>query len=358
MNKKITVCILFGGMSSEYEVSCRSAYNVYSYMDQDKYDIVLVGITKEGQWYQYTGAVDQLKNLTWQEDPRRLTKCYFSPDRKIHGLVWEKEDGLVHRYIDVCFPVLHGKNGEDGTVQGLLTLAGIPYVAPHVCASAICMNKVYTNMVFDYEKLPQAKWLYFRDYDLKKDLEGSIAIIQEAFGYHCVVKPANAGSSVGVSIVSTKEELEKALQLAMDNDDYILVEECVVGREVECAVLGNKEVRTSGVGEIVSPDGFYDYDKKYENDSAQLYIPADLSDDIVKKVQERAAIAYKAVGCVGMSRVDFFIRTSDNEVMINEINTIPGFNDISMYPKLFEQAGIAQGELIDQLLLLAQDSIQ
>ncbi len=356
MSKKLTVCILFGGMSSEYEVSCRSAYNVYSFMDPEKYHVILVGITKEGNWYQYTGDVARLKSLTWQEDTRHLSRSYFSPDRTVHGLVMEKAEGIVHQYVDVCFPVLHGKNGEDGTVQGLLTLAGIPYVAPHVCASALCMNKVYANMVFDYEQLPQAKWIYLRGYDLKNDLDGCMETIIKTFGDRCVVKPANAGSSVGVSIVKNKNELSKALSLAKENDDYILIEECIVGREVECAVLGNETVQTSGVGEIVSPDGFYDYDKKYENDAAKLYIPADLPEKIVATIQKRAALAYKAVGCVGMSRIDFFVRTSDNEVLINEINTIPGFNDISMYPKLFEKAGYQQNELIDRLIKLAQES--
>jgi len=167
--------------------------------------------------------------------------------------------------------------------------------------------------------------------------------------------PAIAGSSVGVSIVKSKEELGAALSLAMEHDSFILIEECIMGREVECAVLGNDDLTVSGVGEIVSPDGFYDYDKKYENDSAQLIIPADLSPKTTELIRERAAIAYKAADCAGMSRIDFFVRNSDGEVMINEINTIPGFNDISMYPKLFEKAGIPQAELIDQLIVLAQE---
>jgi len=355
MNKKLTVCILFGGMSSEYEVSCRSAYNVFSYIDKEKYNIILVGITKKGEWYQYTGDAAHLKDVTWSEDPRRLTKSYLSPDRSVHGLIMEKSEETIHRYVDVCFPVLHGKNGEDGTMQGLLTLAGIPFVAPHMCASAICMNKVYANMVFDYVGLPQARWIYFKDSELKSNFDEAVSRIDKEFSCHCVVKPANAGSSVGVSIVKNRSELKEALTLAMKHDSFILIEECIVGREVECAVLGNDDLTVSGVGEIVSPDGFYDYDKKYENDSAQLIIPAELPEKTAEIIRERASIAYKAADCAGMSRVDFFVRDRDGEVMINEINTIPGFNDISMYPKLFEEAGIPQTELIDRLIHLAQD---
>jgi D-alanine-D-alanine ligase len=352
----LRVLVLFGGRSSEHEISCKSAYNVLHFIDKKKYDVTVIGITKEGEWYLYTDSTEKMKNFSWSEGKDTMKRAFLLPDLGLRSVAIVDEEGISYQKIDVCIPVLHGKNGEDGTVQGLLTLAGIPYVGPHVCASAICMNKVYANMVFDYEGISQAKWIYFKSAQIKNQPDQAVVKIEQELGYPCVIKPANAGSSIGVTIVQNREMLSDALNLAMEHDDFILVEECIKGREVECAVLGNDNPIASGVGEIVSPEGFYDYEEKYIKATTALLIPAPLPEAITKEIRETARKAYQGADCRGLSRIDFFVRESDQKVMLNEINTLPGFTDISMYPRLFEAAGLSQTELIDQLILYALEN--
>ncbi len=354
--KRMQVLVLFGGRSSEHEISCKSAYNVLHFLDRDKYDVTVIGITKEGEWYLYTDSVEKLKDFSWSEGKASMQRAVLMPDRGLKSVAVFHEACVEYRKIDVCIPVLHGKNGEDGTVQGLLTLAGIPYVGPHVCASALCMNKVYANMIFDYEGISQAKWIYFKSEEIKDGVHGVIGKIEREIGYPCVVKPANAGSSIGITIAQNREMLAGGLELARKHDTFILIEEFIKGREVECAVLGNDDPVVSGVGEIVSPEGFYDYEEKYIKETTSLLIPAPLPDAVTEEIRRTARRAYRSMDCKGLSRIDFFVRQADQKVMLNEINTLPGFTDISMYPRLFEAAGLSQTELIDRLISFAMES--
>lgn len=353
MSKK-TVAILFGGRSSEHEVSRMSATMVINNIPRDKYDILTVGITKEGQWLLYEGDPALIKDGSW-ETSGKTVPAVISPDSKTHGLLVMRESGVETVYLDAVFPELHGKNGEDGTMQGLLELAGIPYVGCDCASSACCMDKALTNTILEYSGIPQAAFVWFYAVDFEKDSEKYIAEIEKKLGYPCFVKPANAGSSVGISKCGNKEELAEAVAKACVHDRKIVVEEGVVGAEVECAVLGNDDVIVSTVGEIVPAAEWYDYDAKYNNAESKLFIPARLSDETMNKIKERAAQAYRALGCSGLTRMDFFVRKSDGEVMLNEPNTLPGFTPISMYPKLMATDGIGNAELIDRLIMLAEE---
>jgi len=351
---KLNVCVLFGGISPEHEVSLRSAESVLNNMDPEKYNIIPVGITKEGQWIYYAGKdYSLLPAGQWQDYPGNCPAS-ISPVRG-QGLLRFMEGCMLMEQIDVVFPVLHGENGEDGAVQGLLQLAGIPYVGPHISASAVAMDKTLTKLVADNARIPQAAWLLVRNSDLQNRMDGILNQIEEKFTYPVFVKPAGTGSSVGVSKAADRAALEKAMLLAGKYDEKILVEEFINGHEVEVAVLGNNSPAASVVGEIDSGAEFYDYDAKYVTDTSVAYIPARISEDVTEELREMAVRVYKAIGCRGLSRVDFFVKYEDNRVIFNEINTIPGFTSISMYPKLFAASGIPYNELIDQLIRLAME---
>ncbi len=353
MEKK-TVAVIFGGQSSEHEVSRLSATFIINNLDREKYDVLMLGINKSGAWFLYEGDVSKIADGSWEKD-EKLSKAVISPSSADKGLIVFRDDSAFELVkIDVVFPVLHGAYGEDGTIQGLLELSGIAYVGCGVLASSVGMNKIYTKMVFEKAGLNQAKWtaVYDKNFD---NIDGEVERVASELGFPLYVKPANAGSSVGISRVETKEELKKALLFAAEHDRQIVVEEAVVGREVECSVLGNDTVFAAAVGEIVAPgSGFYDYDEKYKSDTTKLVIPAKLEDDIYEQVRASAIKAFEAVDGAGLSRVDFFVRTSDNCVIINEINTLPGFTAISMYPKLWSAAGKEAKELLDELISLAQ----
>lgn len=354
MATKQRICVIFGGRSSEHEVSRVSATSVIKNLDKEKYEVIMLGITKAGNWYLYSGSVDMLADGSWEKDEPNLTKAVISPSVDDKGLLVLDDKGGVRKVeIDVIFPVLHGNYGEDGTIQGLFEMSGIPYVGCGVLASCVGMNKIYTKQVFDKAGLKQAKWLavYTKDFAKSEEIADKI---EAELGYPCFVKPANAGSSVGISKVTRRKEIFAALDLAAIHDRQIVVEEMIDGHEVECAVLGNDEPKASGVGEVVSAIGFYDYDEKYKTDTAKLLIPANIDEKTAEKVRENAVKAFAAVDGAGLSRVDFFVRHSDGEVIINEINTLPGFTSISMYPKLWEKAGIECGELLDKLIALAK----
>lgn len=345
-NAKKTVGILFGGASSEHDVSCVSAKGIISNIDYDKYNLVLVGITKQGRWFIFNDNIDLLPNDRWLTS-RSLVPAYISPDTSVHGLVTQGGDVIR---LDVVFPVLHGKNGEDGTVQGLLQLAQIPFVGCDSTSSGACMDKALTNAVADAFKIPQAKWCAFTEYDYYKNEERCISEAVAKLGLPIFVKPANAGSSVGISKAHNADELKAAMAKAFKEDKKAVLEEFIDAHEVECAVMGNDEPIAAQVGEIVAAAEFYDYDAKYNNPASELHIPADLPQEKIEEVRAAAIKAYKALGCEGMARVDFFVRHSDNAVLLNEINTIPGQTPISMYPKLFEAAGVPYKELIDKLI--------
>ena len=349
MKKKVLV--LFGGVSSEHDVSLNSASSVIKNIPSDKYDVVKMGITKQGESFVYNGDADMLPEGRWLEDKANLVPAVISTSRAHHGIIRLAEGAEIER-VDVVFPVLHGKNGEDGTMQGLLEIAGIPYVGCNTAASAICMDKAYTNAMADYHGIPQAKWVAFEKYSYDKSM---LAEAAEKLGFPIFVKPANAGSSVGVGKARNLDELVSACENAFVHDKKIVLEEGISGVEVEVAVMGNENPVASVVGEVVPCNDFYDYEAKYLANESELHIPARLPEDKLREVQAAAVNAYKALGCAGFTRVDFFVRHSDGEIMLNEPNTIPGFTSISMYPKLFAASGIPYSELLDKLLQLAME---
>ena len=355
--KKLSVCILFGGMSPEHEVSLRSAESVLNNIDKEKYNVFPVGITKEGDWILFGGTdYAQLPTGAWRTHPDNR-RAAISPVRG-QGLLSFEGDCVVRERIDVVFPVLHGENGEDGAMQGLLKLAGIPYVGPHVAASAVSMDKTLTKLVIDHAGVPQAAWQLVRRGDLDIRMENTLDALEQRFRYPMFVKPAGTGSSVGVSKASDRVSLAKALENAAAFDEKVLVEEFIHGREVEVAVMGNNNPVASICGEIDSGADFYDYDAKYVTDTSVAYIPARIPGDVEEIVREAAIKVYTAIGCQGLSRVDFFVTFEENRVVFNEINTLPGFTSISMYPKLFAASGIPYSELIDELLKLAQEAAE
>ncbi len=352
---KLSVCVLFGGISPEHEVSLRSAESVLNNLDPEKYNIFPVGITKTGDWILYGGKdYSKLPSGEWMQCEQNR-QAAISPVRG-QGLLSFEGDCVVRERIDVVFPVLHGENGEDGSMQGLLQLAGIPYVGPHVASSATCMDKTLTKLVCDQAGIRQAAWQLVTAEELNNNAQAVMDTVEARFAYPVFVKPAGTGSSVGVAKAKNREALEKALRNAAKFDRKVLVEEFINGREVEVAVLGNDAPAASICGEIDSGTEFYDYEAKYISDCARLYIPARIDAQTEENVRDAAIRAYKALGCRGLSRVDFFVTYEGNKIVFNEINTIPGFTSISMYPKLFEASGIPYPQLLDQLLALAAEA--
>ena len=342
-------------MSPEHEVSLRSAESVLNNIDHEKYNVFPVGITREGNWILFGGKdYSTLPSGEWKNHPANR-QAAISPVRG-QGLLSFEGDCVVRERIDVVFPVLHGENGEDGAMQGLLQMAGIPYVGPHVAASAVSMDKTLTKLVVDHAGVVQAAWQLVRRSDLGSHMEHTLQLLENRFQYPMFVKPAGTGSSVGVSKASDRESLEKALNTAAAFDNKVLVEEFIHGREVEVAVMGNDNPMASICGEIDSGADFYDYDAKYVTDTSTAYIPARIPEDVQEVVREAAVKVYSAIGCQGLSRVDFFVTYADNRVVFNEINTLPGFTSISMYPKLFAASGIPYSQLIDKLINLAVEA--
>ena len=341
---KKTVLIMFGGKSSEHDISLRSVASVLSAIDYEKYDVLKIGITKEGEWFETDSAPDEIRAGEWKQGRRAVV----SPDRADHGIIYD--DG-ARRRVDVVVPVMHGAYCEDGCLQGLLEMAGIPFVGPSVLASAVAMDKGMAKLVFASEGIPQADWVVVDGNNAE-----SIAKIEGKFDYPVFVKPCNAGSSIGVSKAASRAELEAALVLAREHDKRILVEEFLTGSEVECAVLGNDDPITSCIGEIAPSSEFYDFDAKYVSGTSELTIPAVMDEKLSSKIQEYAKKAYKALGCRGLSRVDFFANKETGDIYLNEINTLPGFTSISMYPKLFEHEGIPCTQLIDRLIELGEQN--
>ncbi|MGN0569918.1 MAG: D-alanine--D-alanine ligase family protein [Candidatus Fimenecus sp.] len=345
--------IIFGGVSSEHDISLLSASSVIRNIPKDKYNVIMLGITKQGEMYLYDGDFKNLPEDKWLNDKALLKKAVISTDRNDRGIIVFNENGLEKIKIDVCFPVLHGKNGEDGTMQGLLTVAGIPFVGCGTMASAVCMDKAMTNSICDVNGIPQAKWKYITLHDFTLRGREFARECEEYLGLPVFIKPANAGSSVGVRKAKTVDEIYSALEYAFSFDDRVVVEEGIDGIEVECAVMGNDEPFAGAVGEIEPCNEFYDFNAKYIDNKSGLHIPARLSEEKREEIRTLAVKAYKAWGCTGLARVDFFVRHSDGKVLLNEPNTIPGFTSISMYPMLMEKAGISYGELIDKLCTFA-----
>ena len=352
-SEKMCVALLFGGMSSEHEVSRVSVGNFVNNIDREKYEVLTVGITKEGRWLYTEATAAQMADGSWEELAGNMP-CVISPDRADHGMILFTPEGHVEKlHIDVVIPVLHGLWGEDGTVQGLLELAGIPYVGCGVLASAVCMDKAVANALFEANGVPHTKWLAANRWEIESDLEGVCEGVEKKLGWPVFVKPANAGSSVGISKVNSREELKKAIDLALENDRKVVFEAFVDGQEVECAVIGSDPAVATRPGEILAGAEFYTYDDKYKNGVSQVVIPARLPEEKLDEVKTYAAMAYTALGCEGLARCDFFVEKDTGRVLINEINTFPGFTPISMYPKLMEHEGIPVPALIDRLIALA-----
>lgn len=352
--KKWNVGILFGGMSPEHAVSLRSAESVLNRLDPEKYNIYPIGITRDGRWYHYTGHdYSLLPDGRW-EGWEENCPVAISPVRG-QGLLCFEEGAVTTVELDVVFPVIHGENGEDGAIQGLMQLAGIPCVGPNVSASAVSMDKSLTKLVVDHIGQRQAAWELVHREDLYRRMEAVLAHLQERFSFPMFVKPTGTGSSVGVSKACDGLSLRTALLSAAEYDEKILVEEYIRGKEVEVAVMGNDSPIASICGEIDAGAEFYDYDAKYITDTSVAYIPARIEEDVAEQVRDIAVKIYSALGCRGLSRVDFFV-TEDGQPVFNEINTIPGFTSISMYPKLFEASGVEYGALLDRLLELAVEA--
>lgn len=337
--------VIFGGMSTENEVSVQSAFSILQNLDKQKYDIYPIYIGKEGTWYSYQGSFDKIE--------------FGEPLDEIEKI----EDVVKYlKGLDVVFPVLHGLYGEDGTIQGLLELLKIPYVGCGILASSVGMDKVYTKILFEKIGLMQAKYEYVKKVkehyiyidkqfqEKRMCLEEIVTIISQNLAFPVFVKPSRSGSSVGVKKAKNKEELKENIQYAACFDSKILIEEAIVGKEVECAVMGKEDVIASCVGEIKSAEEFYSYDAKYKNEASRTQIPANISKEKEKEIQESAIKAFKVIDGKGLSRVDFFVEDSTQKVYINEINTLPGFTNISMYPKMMEASGVPMKELLDRII--------
>jgi D-alanine-D-alanine ligase len=350
---KIKVGILFGGRSAEHEVSLVSAASIISALDKKKYDIIPIGITPEGKWLSSPDAIGLLKAGKYRSHENEKI---LLPDPSKKSLVSFKIDSplSVNEPLDVIFPVLHGTFGEDGTVQGLLELAGIPYVGAGVLGSSVGMDKVVTKQLCEHAAIPVVPYIWFSISDFRKSQKRILSSIEKKLHYPCFVKPVNSGSSVGISKAHNRKELLVAIELAGEYDRKILVEKSVEhAREIEMSVLGNDEPVASVPGEIVSSNEFYDYDAKYVDGKSTAIIPAQLSKTIVRQLQNFAVCCFTATDCAGMARVDFLVAERPNKIYLNEINTIPGFTSISMYPKLWEASGIPYPKLLDRLIDLA-----
>ena len=350
MRKKIRIAILFGGKSAEHEISLISARNIVEAMDKEKYEIVSIGIDKQGRWFfdegqRLLGGGGQVEAKL----ARRSRSTAVVPGAKESPMIQISPRRALGK-VDVAFPILHGPFGEDGTVQGLLKLADVPFVGAGVLGSAVGMDKDVMKRLLRDAEIPIAKFLAF-EHAAQEEIH--FANIKRVLGLPVFVKPANLGSSVGISKVTHRNQFTGAIREAFRYDNKILIEESIRGREIECSVLGNEHPIASLPGEIITRHDFYSYDAKYiDEKGAQLVIPAELPESITKKIQEFAIRSFKVLCCEGMARMDFFLR-NQREIFVNEINTIPGFTKISMYPKLWEASGITYADLIDRLIRLA-----
>lgn len=347
----IKLAILFGGKSTEHNISVVSATSVISFLDKSKYIIYPIYIDKNGKYYKYTKDINDIKVLKVDDEIPEL--------EEIDNIFKYLDD------IDLVFPVLHGLYGEDGTIQGMLELLGKKYVGCKVLASSICMDKVYAKIIFKTCGIDVAKSMYMKKYKDKyiyiDDNFNRIVLdkceinnkIEEYLRYPVFIKPSNSGSSVGVSKVSNSKDLIKYLEKAFLYDDKVLIEEMIIGREVECAVIGNEEINVSYIGEVLPAGEFYSYESKYRNKESVTVIPADIDKELMDEIRSLAVKAYRACDCRGLSRVDFFIENNTNRIILNEINTLPGFTEISMYPKLMQHLGYSYSELLDKLIELS-----
>lgn len=356
---KLNVAIIFGGKSGEHEVSITSAQSIYKALDKEKYNVSLIGIDKNGRWL----ISEQAHFLGHSKNPRLLK---LNEAKQSIGLVCHKSEqsliamddsakALLPGKIDVYFPIVHGTNGEDGTLQGMLEMAGAAYVGSGVLASSVGMDKDIAKKLLHLAGVPVVKSLTIKKYDFESRAEYFVNEIMNQIGLPCFVKPANMGSSVGVFKIKSKSEMMEKLSASFEYDNKVLVEVAIEARELECSVLGNNDPKASIIGEIIPKHEFYSYEAKYiDSDGADLAIPAkDLSPELIAKLQNYAIAAFKALDCSGLARVDFFLDKNNSNIYLNEVNTLPGFTSISMYPKLWEASGLGYKDLLDQLIYFA-----
>lgn len=348
MCQKLRLAVLFGGCSTEYPVSLQSARAVLAHLDTEKYEIYPLGITRQGQWLLYTGPLDALPADTWHRDPRHTCPAVLSPDRGAHGILVLHPDGVRTLPLDAAFPVLHGKNGEDGTVQGLLELAGIPVVGCGMCSSALCMDKDLAHRLAALAGVEVPPSALFRAGEGWEELPRRTGSLR----YPLFVKPARAGSSFGVSRVEAPDRLEKAVRAALEHDSKVLIEEAVPGFEVGCAILGTQGLTVGQVDEIELKDGFFDYTEKYHLITSRIHMPARIAQSKAEEIKRTARTIYWALECSGFARVDLFL-TPDGRVVFNEVNTIPGFTSHSRYPSMMQGIGLEFAPLLDRLIDLA-----
>ena len=349
MDKK-KMAIVFGGRSSEHDVSCISVMTIIKAVDKEKYDKLLIGITKEGHW-KLVDDPEMIENGSWRESKK---EAVISPDTNGELLITGPDGSTERVALDIIFPVLHGMYGEDGTIQGLFEMSGVPYVGCGVIASSLAMDKFYTKLIVKTLNIRQAKFEPVIARQLE-DMDKVVARVENALPYPVFVKPSKAGSSKGVSKATDRESLIAALKEAAKHDFKILVEETIVGREIECGVLGwGKRSEASGVGEILAAAEFYDYDAKYNNADSQTIIDPEIDDAVKEEIRRDAVKIFKVLDGFGLSRVDFFVEKETGEVVFNEINTMPGFTSISMYPMLWKARGIDVTELVDRLVEMAE----
>jgi D-alanine-D-alanine ligase len=336
---KVKIAVLFGGQSTEHDVSRASATSVLKNIDVTKYDVYPIGITKDGLWFEYAGKLDSIENGEWEND-----ESYKTP---------QGQNILFNNEVDVVFPVLHGLFGEDGTIQGMCKISNIPCVGPGVMSSAICMDKIYTKYLLENFNIKQADYVVVNAHEYVENKDILIDEIEKKLGYAVFIKPSNGGSSVGITKAHNKEELIVGLYEALKYDRKILVEKAINAREIEVAVLGNDSPEASIPGEVVPAKEFYDYEAKYKSEASKLLIPAALSEDKLQTIKQQAIKIYKILDCAGMARVDFLVDKDTEDVYLNEVNTIPGFTKISMYPKMWQATGKTFVVLIDELIELA-----
>jgi D-alanine-D-alanine ligase len=346
------IALIFGGKSPEHEISCKSAVTVLGWMEKSAHEIFKIGITKDGKWLLTNASLDDIKCGEWDKLINNQ-EIYVNPNPCKKEII--TENGIRHR-IDCAFPVLHGEHGEDGDIQGLLELMEIPYVGPRVRASACCMDKSFTKQLALSTGVKMARHALIYKWEFEREPSKVLDEIEKAHDgkYPIFVKPCSTGSSVGVSKAFDKKGLKAAVEISLKYDNKAMAEEMIEGREIEIAVLGNNEPKATMPGEIISAGEFYDYDSKYNNPKSEAKLAEDLDNKTIENLRAAAVKLYKALNCQGMSRIDFFL-TEQNEIIFNEINTIPGFTDISMYPKLWEYEGITGPELVNELIRLAME---
>ncbi len=348
--RKRTIAIIFGGCSSEYPVSLQSAYSIISNMDARRYETVLVGITKEGSWFRYYGSIDKIQQDTWHLQGEECIPIVISPNRDLHGMIEFRQEGMHYIKIDAVFPVLHGKNGEDGTIQGLIELAGIPLIGCGTLSSALCMDKYRAHRMVTAEGISTPRSIV-----MTKQYDNSVLYDKtKELTYPVFVKPVKAGSSIGITKVYEKMDLSKAVKKAFSYDNEIIIEENIEGFEVGCAILGNHDLIIGEVDEIELSEGFFDFEEKYTLKSSRIHMPARIDQQTADHIKHTAKKIYKILGCTGFARVDMFL-TPDQRIVFNEVNTIPGFTSHSRYPNMMKEIGLPFEELLTKLIELGMN---